>query len=191
MKAQGAAQRKEKKESRGALFMLKSGSEAASEPPAKNRGSLAGQTSQRSADKQLRCKRSNTEIVIAVGYSDVQLDNPQEQIEEGDRQFFRTDGTGMNRQLYHHILVRGKGSIQRRIREAATTSPNIPTFASPHSRDGDIFLSKLRCVAPGCDGPRSWGTVTDAVALHCKEHRGQALTSRKSLRATMRGKAVS
>jgi hypothetical protein len=60
-----------------------------------------------------------------VGYGDVQLDNPQEQIEEGDRQFFRTDGTGVYRRFYHHIPARGKGSIQRRIREAKAASPNI------------------------------------------------------------------
>ena len=59
------------------------------------------------------------------GYGGGQLgDNPQEQLEEGDRQFFRTDGAGVWRRFYHHIPARGTGSICRRICEAAA-SPNI------------------------------------------------------------------
>ena len=62
---------------------------------------------------------------------------------------------------------------------------DLVRFCKPHSRDGDVSLAKLRCMAPGCDGPHSWGTAAGGVALpaHCKEHRGQALTSRRVLRA--------
>ena len=54
---------------------------------------------------------------------------------------------------------------------------DVVRFCKPHSNDGAVYLSKLRCVAPGCDGPRSWGTAADGVALHCKEYRGQDCTS--------------
>ena len=51
-------------------------------------------------------------------------------------------------------------------------------------------MKKLRCVAPGCDGPRSWGgTAAGSVALHCMEHRGQEFRSRAVLREMARARA--
>ena len=61
-------------------------------------------------------------------------------------------------------------------------------FCKAHSNNGDV-LSRLRCVAPGCDGPRSFGAAANGVALRCTEHRGQEFTSRKMLRVMARARA--
>jgi hypothetical protein len=63
---------------------------------------------------------------------------------------------------------------------------DLVRFCKPHSNDSDVYLSRLRCVEPGCDGPRSYGTTADGVALHCMEHRGEDFRSRGVLRAMAR-----
>ena len=102
------------------------------------------------------------------GARDVELgDNPQETTPEAERQFFQTDGTGVWRRLYHHIPARGKGSIVRRIREAASSSPNI-TLRSDSSTGFPIGMAH-RTVTSGFDMVAFCATRSCYSCVECKK----------------------
>ena len=59
---------------------------------------------------------------------------------------------------------------------------DLVLFCGPHAHD----LVKVRCVVPGCKGPRSFGAAAEGVARYCKDHREPEHERRQLLRMLMR-----